>query len=159
MAATIKQIIPHLWYDTQAVEAAKFYVSIFPGSKINYIKSLGSPHTPTGSFDIVSFELSGNTFMAISAGPIFKFNEAVSFMVHCDTQEEIDYYWDKLTEGGEEQPCGWLKDKFGLSWQIVSSEMDKIFQDDDMGKINAVLDVFLTMKKIDLAKIQEAYQN
>lgn len=159
MAATIKQIIPHLWYDTQAVEAAKFYVSIFPGSKINYIKSLGSPHTPTGSFDVVSFELSGNTFMAISAGPLFKFNEAVSFMVHCDTQEEIDYYWDKLTEGGEEQPCGWLKDKFGLSWQIVSSEMDKIFQDDDMGKINAVLDVFLTMKKIDLAKIQEAYQN
>jgi len=159
MAATIKQIIPHLWYDTQAIEAAKFYVSVFPGSKINYIKTLGSPHTPTGSFDVVSFELSGNTFMAISAGPLFKFNEAVSFMVHCDTQEEIDYYWDKLTEGGEEQPCGWLKDKFGLSWQIVSSEMDKIFQDDDMGKINAVLDVFLTMKKIDLAKIQEAYQN
>lgn len=159
MATTIKQIIPHLWYDTQAVEAAKFYVSIFPGSRINYIKTLGSPHTPTGSFDIVSFELSGNTFMAINAGPIFKFNEAVSFMVHCDTQEEIDYYWDKLTEGGEEQPCGWLKDKFGLSWQIVSSEMDKIFQDDDMGKINAVLNVFLTMKKIDIAKIKEAYQN
>jgi len=156
MSTKIKQIVPHLWYDTQAVEAAKFYVSVFPGSKINYTKTLGSPHTPTGSFDIVSFELSGNAFMAISAGPIFKLNESVSFMLYCDTQEEIDYYWEKLTAGGEEQPCGWCKDKFGLSWQIVYAEMDKIFQDDDVEKINSVLDVFLTMKKIDLAKIKNA---
>lgn len=159
MATKIKQIVPHLWYDTQAVEAANFYVSVFPGSKINYSKTLGSPHTPTGSFDIVSFELSGNTFMAISAGPVFKLNESVSFMVYCDTQDEIDYYWEKLTAGGEEQPCGWLKDKFGLSWQIVSSEMDAIFQDTNIEKINAVLDVFLTMKKIDIAKIKAAYKN
>ena len=94
--------------------------------------------------------------MAISAGPIFKLNESVSFMLYCDTQEEIDYYWEKLTAGGEEQPCGWCKDKFGLSWQIVYAEMDKIFQDDDVEKINSVLDVFLTMKKIDLAKIKNA---
>ncbi|HOZ84778.1 MAG TPA: VOC family protein [Niabella sp.] len=156
--ATIKQIVPHLWYDTQAIEAANFYVSVFPDSKINYTKTLPSPHTPTGSFDIVSFELSGNTFMAISAGPIFKLNESVSFMVYCDTQDEIDYYWEKLTAGGEEQPCGWLKDKYGLSWQIVSAAMDTIFKEADSDKINAVLNVVLTMKKIDLQKIKDAYQ-
>lgn len=156
--ATIKQIVPHLWYDAQAIEAAQFYVSVFPDSKINYTKTLPSPHTPTGSFDIVSFELSGNPFLAISAGPIFKLNESVSFLVYCDTQEEIDYYWEKLTAGGEEQPCGWLKDKFGLSWQIVSADMDNLFKEDDDNKINAVLEVVLTMKKIELQKIKDAYQ-
>jgi predicted 3-demethylubiquinone-9 3-methyltransferase (glyoxalase superfamily) len=156
--ATIKQIVPHLWYDTQAIEAANFYVSIFPDSKINYAKTLGSPHSPGGSFDVVSFSLSGNPFMAISAGPIFKLNESVSFMVYCDTQEEIDYYWEKLTEGGEEQPCGWLKDKYGLSWQIVPADMDKVLQGDDAETINAVMQEVLTMKKMDLARIQQAYK-
>lgn len=156
--ATIKQIVPHLWYDTQAIEAANFYVSIFPDSKINYTKTLGSPHSPGGSFDVVSFSLSGNPFMAISAGPIFKLNESVSFMVYCDTQEEIDYYWEKLTECGEEQPCGWLKDKYGLSWQIVPADMDKVLQGDDAETINAVMQEVLTMKKMDLVRIQQAYK-
>lgn len=159
MATIVKKITPHLWYDTQAVEAANFYVSVFPDSKIIFTKSLPSPHTPSGSFDIVSFELSGNEFMAISAGPIFKLNESVSFMVYCDSQEEIDYYYDTLSAGGLEQPCGWLKDKYGLSWQIVPTIMDKVMQTDDAEKLYAVLQVLDTMKKIDLAKIEAAYDN
>ncbi len=151
----IKTITPHLWYDTEARQAAEFYVSIFPGSKIKSVRTIDGP--PSGKVDIVSFELCKQPFMAISAGPMFKFNESVSFMIHCDNQEEIDYYWKKLTDGGEEQPCGWLRDQFGLSWQIVPSEMDTMMETGTPEQIARVTKAFLQMTKFDIPTIQEAF--
>jgi predicted 3-demethylubiquinone-9 3-methyltransferase (glyoxalase superfamily) len=110
---------PHLWYDKEAKEAAQFYCSVFPDSKVNHVTTIHD--TPSGDCDIVSFTLLGQSFMAISAGPLFKFNESVSFMVSCDTQEEIDRYWAKLSADPKSEQCGWLKDKYGLSWQITPS--------------------------------------
>ncbi len=125
--ATIKQkIVPHLWFDKEAKEAAEFYVSIFPDSKVTNITTLHD--TPSGDADIVSFELAGQPFMAISAGPLFKFNESISFMVYCETQDEIDNYWEKLSAVPESEQCGWLKDKYGLSWQIVPVQMNEMLQ-------------------------------
>lgn len=118
--ATLKQIVPHLWYDKEAKEAAQFYCSVFPGSKIDYVTTLHD--TPSGDCDVVSFTLMGQPFMAISAGPLFKFNESISFIVHCDTQEEIDHYWKKLSADPSSEQCGWLKDKYGLSWQIAPTD-------------------------------------
>lgn len=156
MATKLKRIVPHLWYDTQAKDAAAFYIGIFPDSKIVNITTLHD--TPSGDCDVVSFELSGNPFMAISAGPLFKFNEAVSFMVSCDTQDEIDFYWEKLSaDGGEEGPCGWLKDKFGLWWQITFSEMDQMMQQGSREQVDNVTRAFLKMKKFDVMKLKEAY--
>ena len=157
MATQLKKIVPHLWFDTQAKEAAEYYVSIFPDSKIKNVTVL--ENTPSGDAMTVSFELSGQPFMAISAGPLFKFNEAVSFVVYCDTQDEIDYYWNKLTEGGDPnaQQCGWLKDKFGLSWQVVPSIMDEIMQNGTKEQIGKVTQVFLKMKKFDITALQKAY--
>ncbi|MCO6461857.1 MAG: VOC family protein [Saprospiraceae bacterium] len=132
-------------------------MSIFPDSNIHYVKTLNSPHSPGGSFDIVSFELSGNPYFAISAGPLFPFNESVSFMVYCDSQEEIDYYWEKLTDGGAEQPCGWLKDRYGLSWQITSSKIDEVFKEENMELIEKVMEKVLKMKKIDYDVIDNVY--
>ena|SRR5438093_12427712 len=157
MAANLKKITPHLWYDKEAKEAAKFYTSIFPDSEITNITTLHN--TPSGSVDIVSFTLCGQPFMAMSAGPLFKFNESISFMVHCDTQEEIDYYWEKLTEGGQEQQCGWLKDKFGLSWQIVPAAMDNMMQSGNKEQIARVTEAFLKMKKFDMATLQRAFES
>jgi predicted 3-demethylubiquinone-9 3-methyltransferase (glyoxalase superfamily) len=156
MSVTTK-ITPHLWFDKEAKEAAEFYTSIFRGSKITNVTQIHG--TPSGSVDIVSFELSGQPFMAISAGPIFKFNEAISFIVHCETQDEIDYYWEKLGAGGDPkaQQCGWLKDKYGLSWQIVPTAMDKMMQSGDNKKIAHVTETFLKMKKFDIAELQKAY--
>ncbi|MDH3245334.1 MAG: VOC family protein [Saprospiraceae bacterium] len=151
----IKTITPHLWYDTEARQAAEFYVSIFPGSKIKSVRTIDG--TPSGKVDIVSFELCKQPFMAISAGPLFKFNESVSFMIHCDNQEEIDYYWHNLTEGGEEQPCGWLKDKFGLSWQIVPSEMDRMMETGTAKQVGRVTIAFLQMKKFDIDTLHKAF--
>ncbi len=156
MKKTLKKIAPHLWYNKEARQAAEYYVTIFPGSKITHVATL--ENTPSGSMEIVHFELSEQSFCAISAGPLFKFNEAVSFMVYCDTQEEIDYYWEKLTEGGEEGPCGWLKDKFGLSWQIVPTEMDTMIQNGNKAQVASVTEAFLKMKKFDLAALRQAYQ-
>lgn len=155
MATKLKEITPHLWFDKEAKEAAEFYVSIFPGSKITSIKTLHD--TPSGDADIVSFELSGNPFMAISAGPLFKFNESVSFIVHCDTQDEIDYYWNNFTKDGQEQPCGWLKDKFGLSWQIVPTVMNEMMKNGTQQQITDVTQAFLKMKKFDIAALEQAY--
>ncbi len=154
--ATIEQkIVPHLWFDKEAKQAAKFYTSIFKDSRI---KSTAMIHdTPSGSVEIVTFELFGQEFKAISAGPLFKFNESISFIVKCDTQEEIDFYWDKLTsEGGKEIECGWLKDKFGLSWQIVPTIMDEMMQSKDPEKLARVTQAFLKMKKFDIAGLQRA---
>jgi predicted 3-demethylubiquinone-9 3-methyltransferase (glyoxalase superfamily) len=154
---TIQQkITPHLWFDKEAKEAAEFYVSVFPKSKI---KSLTTLHnTPSGSTDVVTFELLGQEFMAISAGPVFKFNEAISFIVNCETQEEIDYYWGKLSAVPDAEQCGWLKDKYGLSWQIVPSRMGELMKEQDPQKLARVTEAFLKMKKFDIAALERAAQ-
>src|SRR5215467_6933722 len=120
----MKQITPHLWFDKQAKEAAEFYVSIFPNSKITKISTI--KNTPSGDCDVVSFSLNGQPFMAISAGPLFKFSEAISFMVPCETQEEIDHYWSKLAADPNAGQCGWLKDKYGLSWQVTPAILGEL---------------------------------
>jgi predicted 3-demethylubiquinone-9 3-methyltransferase (glyoxalase superfamily) len=153
---TLKQtIVPHLWYDKEAKEAAQFYTSIFADSRITNITTISD--TPSGTVDIVSFELLGQEFMAMSAGPLFRFNESISFMVNCDTQEEIDYYWEKLTaDGGQEGQCGWLKDKYGLSWQIVPANMGEMMDAKDPEAMARVTQAFLKMTKFDLAELQRA---
>ena len=155
--ATLKQrIVPHLWYATEAKEAAQFYCSVFPGSKIDYVTTLHD--TPSGDCDIVSFTLMGQPFMAISAGPLFKFNESISFIVYCDTQEEIDRYWKKLSADPKSEQCGWLKDKYGLSWQIAPTVMEKMLRDKDPKKVARVTQAFLPMKKFDIAALERAYR-
>jgi predicted 3-demethylubiquinone-9 3-methyltransferase (glyoxalase superfamily) len=155
MAVIQQKIVPHLWYDKEAKEAANFYCSVFPDSKITNITTLHN--TPTGDCDIVSFTLSGQPFMAISAGPLFKFNESISFMVYCDKQDEIDYYWEKLSADPKAEQCGWLKDRYGLSWQIVPTVMDKMMQDQDPERVARVTQAFLKMKKFDIAALQRAF--
>src|SRR5438876_10490580 len=153
--ATIKQrIVPHLWYDKEAKDAAEFYTSIFPDSKITNITTLHD--TPSGDCDVVDFELSGQPFMAISAGPLFKFNESISFMVYCETQGEIDAYWDKLSAVPEAEQCGWLKDKYGLSWQIVPLRMDEMMRSGTEDQVACVTRAFLPMKKLDLKTLEDA---
>ena len=152
----MKKIVPHLWFDKEAKEAAEFYCSVFPNSKITNVTTLRN--TPSGDCDVVSFMLDGQPFMAISAGPLFKFNESISFMVYCDTQEEIDDYWDKLSAVPEAEQCGWLKDKYGLSWQIVPAVMDDMMQEKDPEKLARVIEAFLKMKKFDIATLQRAYR-
>jgi predicted 3-demethylubiquinone-9 3-methyltransferase (glyoxalase superfamily) len=153
----IQKITPHLWFDKEAKEAAEFYVSIFPNSKIIKINTLHN--TPSGDADTVSFELNGQPFMAISAGPYFKFTEAVSFMIICEDQEEIDYYWSKLSAVPESEQCGWLKDKYGLSWQVTPKIMNEMLSSGDEKKIAKVTEAFLKMKKFDIAKLQAAYNS
>jgi len=150
------KITPHLWFDQEAKEAAEFYTSIFPQSKIKDLTTISG--TPSGKVDIVTIELLGQDFRLISAGPLFKFNEAISFMVLCDTQEEIDYYWEKLSAVPEAEQCGWLKDKFGLSWQIVPTAMEEMMKDKDQQKLSRVTEAFLKMKKFDIAALKRAYQ-
>ena len=152
---TIQKITPHLWFDTQAIEAAKYYTSIFPSSKIT--SSTVLHNTPSGDTEMVSFELSGMQFMAISAGPLFKFTEAISFIVHCDDQKEIDYYWEKLSAVPEAEQCGWCKDKFGLSWQIVPSVMGEMMTNGTPEQIDRVTQRFLKMKKFNIEELQKAY--
>ena len=143
----MQKITPFLWFENQAEEAAKFYGSIFKNSKIISSNPM-----------VVTFELEGQKFMALNGGPQFKFTEAISLFVDCETQEEVDYYWKKLTEGGKESQCGWLKDKYGLSWQIVPSILGKLMGDKDPKKANNVLQAMLQMKKMDIAKLKEAYE-
>ncbi len=152
----MQKITPHLWFDKEAKEAAEFYASIFPNSKITNITTLHN--TPSGDCDVVSFELSGQPFMAISAGPLFKFNEAISFMVNCETQEEIDYYWGKLSAVPEAEQCGWLKDKYGISWQIVPTAMGEMMTKGTSEQIARVTKAFLPMKKFDIATLKRAYE-
>lgn len=155
--ATIKQkIVPHLWFDKEAREAAGFYTSVFDGSRITSTTTLHD--TPSGTVDVVTFELSGQEFMAISAGPMFEFNESISFVVKCETQQEIDFYWEQLTSGGgQEGECGWLKDRYGLSWQIVPTVMDEMMQTQDPETLARVTEAFLKMKKFDISALQKAY--
>jgi predicted 3-demethylubiquinone-9 3-methyltransferase (glyoxalase superfamily) len=158
----MQRITPCLWFDDKAEEAAKFYVSIFKDSKLGPIARYGDAGAevsgrPKGSVMTVTFEIEGQEFVALNGGPMFKFTEAVSFMVKCKTQQEIDDMWAKLSDGGEEGPCGWLKDKYGLSWQIVSPEWDEMLRDKDAEKSERVMKAILTMRKPDLKAIKQAY--
>jgi predicted 3-demethylubiquinone-9 3-methyltransferase (glyoxalase superfamily) len=153
------KITPFLWYDKDAEEAAKFYCSVFKNSKIHRTARYpeGSP-APTGSVMTVEFELDGQRFIGLNAGPHFKFNEAVSFVIECDTQAEVDNYWSKLTsDGGQESMCGWLKDKYGLSWQVTPKALGKLMTDPDKEKAKRVMQAMMQMKKINIAQLEEAY--
>jgi predicted 3-demethylubiquinone-9 3-methyltransferase (glyoxalase superfamily) len=151
----MKPITPHLWFDKEAKEAAEFYCSVFPNSKITRVTTLRN--TPSGDCDIVTFELNGQPFMAISAGPLFKFNESISFMVPCETQVEIDRYWEKLSALPSAEQCGWVKDKYGLSWQIVPTAMNDMMGKGTPEQRARVTEAFLKMKKFDIAQLQAAY--
>ena len=154
----MQKITPFLWFDNQAEEAMNFYVSIFKNSKTLSCTRYGDAGPgPKGTVIVASFELDGQEFMALNGGPRFKFTEAVSFVVNCETQAEIDEMWAKLSAGGEESQCGWLKDKFGLSWQVVPPILSKLMQDKDPQKSNRVMQALLQMKKIDIATLQRAY--
>ena len=149
----MKKITPFLWFDTQAEDAMNFYVSIFKNSKVG-----GVSRGPDGKAFTVSFELDGQEFMGLNAGPEFRFNEAVSMYVNCEDQAEVDYFWNKLTaNGGEESMCGWLKDKYGLSWQIVPKQLGELMGDKDPEKANRVVQAMLKMNKIIVADLRKAY--
>ena len=159
----MQKITPFLWFDDKAEEAANFYVSVFKNSKIKEASRYDEAGAqasgrPKGSVMVVTFDLDGQEFMAINGGPAFKFTEAVSFMVNCKDQEEVDYYWEKLTAGGEESMCGWLKDRYGLSWQIVPMALNKMIQDKDPQKSQRTMMAMLQMKKLDLKKLKQAYE-
>ena len=155
MAEIKQKIVTHLWFDKEAKEAAEFYCSVFPNSKITSVRTIHD--TPSGDCDVVSFTIFNQSFIGISAGPLFKFNESISFMVYCDTQDEIDYYWEKLSALPESEQCGWLKDKYGLSWQIIPAVFDEMMQSIDSNKVERVTQAFLKMKKFDIATLQSAY--
>lgn len=154
----MQKIVPNLWFDTEAEEAAKFYTSLFPNSSITDISHYGEAGPrPAGTVLTVSFELDGQQFTGINGGPEFKFNEAVSFLVNCETQEEVDDLWDKILEsGGEESQCGWIKDRFGLFWQIIPTALPRLLQDEDSDRANRVMQAMLQMRKIDIATLENA---
>ena len=153
-----QKIVPNLWFDTEAEEAANFYVSVFEDGRIvNVTHYNEAGPREAGMVMTVEFELEGQRFVGINGGPEFKFDEAVSFAIECETQEEIDRYWEKLREGGgEEGPCGWLKDRFGLAWQVVPKGMDELFADPDKGRAERAMRAMLGMRKIDVAEIRAA---
>lgn len=158
----MQKITPHLWFDTQAEEAANFYVSVFKDAKLGAVSRYSQAgqdihKMPVGSVMTVQFEIEGQTFLALNGGPIFHFNEAISFMVNCETQEEIDYYWDKLSAVPEAEQCGWLKDKFGVSWQVVPTGMAEMLSNPDSDKTQRAMATFMQMKKIDIEQLQQAY--
>jgi predicted 3-demethylubiquinone-9 3-methyltransferase (glyoxalase superfamily) len=160
----MQKITPCLWFDNQAEEAANFYISVFKNSKIGNITRYGKEGyeihgRKAGTVMAVEFEIEGQKFVALNGGPVFKFNEAISFQVLCETQEEVDYYWDKLSEDGEEraQQCGWLKDKYGLSWQIVPKVLSELVGDSDSEKSQRAMKAMLQMKKIDIEGLKRAY--
>lgn len=162
--ALLQRITPCLWFDRQAEEAAQLYTGIFPNSRIGtvtHFTEAGFEHhgMPAGTVMTVSFELDGHSFTALNGGPLFKFNEAVSLQVNCDTQDEVDYYWNRLGAGGNEraQQCGWLKDRFGLSWQVVPTLLPRLLADPDPKKAQRVMAAVLQMKKIEIAPIERAY--
>ena len=153
-----------MWFDGQAEQAAKFYTSIFKNSTVGRILRYGEEVAkvsesgrPVGSVLTIEFELDGQKFVALNGGPHFKFTEAISFVVNCQTQEEVDYYWEKLSEGGKEVQCGWLKDKYGLSWQIVPTVLGELLSDEDAAKSQRVMQAMLKMVKLDIKKLQDAY--
>jgi len=161
----MQKITPFLWFDKNAEEAANFYTSIFKNSKVGSVTRYDEAGAkasgiPKGTAMTVSFQLEGQGFTALNGGPHFKFTEAISFVVNCESQEEVDHYWDRLSEGGDEkaQQCGWLRDKYGVSWQIVPAALFKLLQDKDAEKSKRVMQALLQMKKIDIKKLQQAYE-
>jgi predicted 3-demethylubiquinone-9 3-methyltransferase (glyoxalase superfamily) len=163
MPISTHKIVSCLWFDTQAEEAAKFYVSVFKNSKMGTVSRYGKEGfeihgRPAGSVMTADFELEGSKFVALNGGPHFKFSEAISFQIFCETQEEVDYFWSKLTAGGSEGPCGWLKDKFGLSWQVVPTVLIDMLKDSNTEKSQRVTKAFLQMKKFDIAALKRAYE-
>jgi predicted 3-demethylubiquinone-9 3-methyltransferase (glyoxalase superfamily) len=161
----MQKISPCLWFDDKAEEAAKFYTSIFKDSKIGGVTRYGKEGyeihgMDAGTVMTVDLEIEGQKFLALNGGPIFKFNEAISFQVHCETQKEVDYYWEKLSDGGDEkaQQCGWLKDKYGVSWQIVPIVLGKMLQDKDLKKSQRVMKALLQMRKLDIKTLVKAYE-
>lgn len=159
----MQKITPFLWFDSQAEEAVNFYINIFRNSKIVGVTRYGDAGAdaagrPKGTVMTIVFQIEGQEFIALNGGPVFTFTPAVSFVVNCETQEEIDELWEKLSEGGEEVECGWLKDKFGVSWQIVPSILGELLQDKDAGNSERVMKAMLQMKKIDINGLREAYE-
>ena len=165
----IQKITPNLWFDTQAEQAAELYTSIFKNSKIGKITRYGKERKEEigevdgileGTVMTVEFQLDGQEFVALNGGPLFKFTEAISFIVHCENQDELDYFWEKLSEGGDEkaQNCGWLKDEFGVSWQIIPSTLTGMVSDPDLEKSERVMKAMLQMKKIDIKTLMQAYE-
>ncbi|HEX2928422.1 MAG TPA: VOC family protein [Candidatus Binatia bacterium] len=159
----MQRISPFLWFDDKAEEAVKFYTSIFKNSKITNVARYGEAGAqvsgrPKGSVMTVAFQLDGQEFIALNGGPQFKFTEAVSFVVNCQTQEELDEYWKKLSDGGQEVQCGWLKDKYGLSWQIVPTVLEQLMSDPDPKKTERVMRAMLQMKKLDIKGLKQAYE-
>jgi len=159
----MQKITPFLWFDDQAEEAAKFYTTVFKNSNVGKITRYGqaaekAAGRPAGSVMTVEFELEGQKFTALNGGPVFKFNESISFVVNCDTQEEVDYFWEKLAAGGgQESECGWLKDKFGLSWQVVPRALIDMLQDKDPKKSERVMKAMLQMQKLDIKTLKDGY--
>jgi predicted 3-demethylubiquinone-9 3-methyltransferase (glyoxalase superfamily) len=153
----MQKITPCLWFDSEGEEAATFYTSVFKNSRILFVARYGEAGPrPAGSVMIVKFELDGQEFTALNGGPQFTFDEAVSFQVSCDSQAETDYYWERLSEGGEEGPCGWVKDKYGLSWQVVPTEIIELLNDPDPAKAQRAMSAMLQMSKPDIAAVQRA---
>ncbi len=158
----MQTITPFLWFDDKAEEAVKFYVSLFKNSKIGRITRYGAEGAevsgrPKGTVMTVTFQLDGQEFMALNGGPHFKFTEAISLLVNCKTQEEVDELWERLSEGGEKGQCGWLKDKYGLSWQIVPTVLGKMLNDKDAEKSKRVMHALFQMRKLDIKRLQQAY--
>jgi predicted 3-demethylubiquinone-9 3-methyltransferase (glyoxalase superfamily) len=159
----MQKLTPCLWFDDKAEEAVNFYVSIFKNSKVGRIARYGEAGAevsgrPKGTVMTVEFQLEGQEFLALNGGPIFKFTEAISFIVSCETQQEIDEMWEKLSKGGEKGQCGWLKDKYGLSWQIVPPVLSEMLQDKDVQKTERVMKAMLQMKKLDIKTLKQAYE-
>jgi len=159
----MQKITPFLWFDNQAEDAARFYVSIFKNSRIGSVahydeEAAKAAGRPKGSVMTVAFELDGQEFTALNGGPLFKFTEAISFVVNCDTQEEVDHFWEKLSAGGQEGPCGWLKDRFGVSWQVVPTVLVEMLQDKDREKSKRAMAAMLKMKKINIQALKKAYE-
>jgi predicted 3-demethylubiquinone-9 3-methyltransferase (glyoxalase superfamily) len=163
MGSRMQRITPFLWFDHQAEEAANFYVSIFRSSRILGVtrydeEGAKAAGRPKGSVMTVAFELDGQEFTALNGGPLFKFTEAMSLVVKCETQEEVDHFWERLSAGGQEVQCGWLKDKFGLSWQVVPTALVEMLQDKDPQKAKRVMAAMLKMKKISIEPLRQAYE-
>jgi predicted 3-demethylubiquinone-9 3-methyltransferase (glyoxalase superfamily) len=153
----MRDLTPCLWFDTEGQDAATFYASVFPNSRILHVARYGEAGPrPAGTVMTVSFELDGQKFLALNGGPEFSFTEAISFQVHCESQEEVDAYWSKLSEGGEEGPCGWLKDRFGLSWQIVPTRLEELLGDPDPERAQRAMKAMLAMRKIEIAELERA---
>jgi len=156
---TPSKIVPHLWFADRAVEAAQFYVSLFPHSRVDSITPIptDTPSGRAGSVQLIEFTLYGQAFMAINAGPLDPFNHAISFMVNCADQAEVDRLWDALSAGGTTEQCGWLKDRYGVSWQVVPTVLGEMMKDADRGRVRRVMETLLGMKKIDIALLKRAY--